>query len=497
MELYESTVHGLQTRLAAGELSAEELAEAVLERIDHVEEDIHSFVYRRLREEVLAEARAVDASRMRGDALGPLAGIPIALKDNLNTRGLPTTCASAILEGYIAPYDATVVESLAQQQAVVIGKTNMDEFAMGSSTEHSAYHPTRNPWDVGRVPGGSSGGSAAAVAAGEAIAALGSDTGGSIRQPASFCGIVGLKPTYGRVSRYGLVAFASSLDQIGPLTRDVRDAAIVLGAIAGHDRRDATSNPGEVPDYLAGIESGCRGLRLGVPRQLLGEGVAAEVRSAVLAALDLLTELGADIEECSLPTLPHALDAYYVIAPAEASSNLARYDGVRFGHRTRGSQSYREMFERTRAEGFGPEVRRRIMLGTYALSAGYYDQYYGKAQQVRTRICREFELAFERYTALVSPTAPTTAFRFGERMADPLQMYVNDICTVPVNLAGLPAISLPCGFHDGLPIGLQIIGRPMDEATILTLAQAYEQAADLGRRRPPLSRVPMGNDREE
>ncbi len=488
-ELHSWTAHQLHGKLASGEVSAVEVARAALNRIDRVEEQVRAFVHLRPREEVLAEAESVDAARARGLDLPALAGIPIALKDNMSTAGQPTTCASKMLSGYVPPYDATVVSALRAQRAVVLGKTNMDEFAMGSSTEHSALTMTRNPWDLGRVPGGSSGGSAAAVAAEEAVFALGSDTGGSIRQPAAFCGIVGCKPTYGRVSRYGLVAFASSLDQIGPLTRDVRDAAIVLGAIAGRDPHDATSSPAEVPDFEAELEAGCRGMVLGVPRELMGEGVSDQARSAVLAAIDLFTELGAEVEECSLPTLPHALDAYYVIAPAEASSNLARYDGVRFGHRAAGARTYREMFEESRAEGFGPEVRRRILLGTYALSAGYYDEYYGKAQQVRTLICREFEQAFARYSALISPTAPTVAFRFGERMADPLAMYVNDICTVPVNLAGLPAVSVPCGFADGLPLGLQIIGKAMDEATILRLAYAHEQASDLGRRRPPLPYV--------
>lgn len=484
---YEWPAHRIHRALASGEASAREICQAVHARIAEVEPSVGAFLHLRPREEVLRDADAVDAAIARGAELGPLGGVPAALKANMCLRGMPTTCASRILEGFVPPYDATAAARLAGAGAIILGSTNMDEFAMGSSTEHSAFHPTRNPWDLGRVPGGSSGGSAAAVAAGEAAVALGSDTGGSIRQPAAFCGAVGLKPTYGRVSRYGLVAFASSLDQIGPLTRDVRDAALALGAIAGHDAADATSQPREVPDYEAALRPDCRGLRLGVPREFLAEGVSADVRSAVAAAVDLLAELGAEVEECSLPTAPYALDAYYVIAPAEASSNLARYEGVRYGRRAEAAaRDYVDLFARTRGEGFGPEVRRRIMLGTYALSAGYYDQYYGRALQVRTLICREFEAAFERYAALVTPTAPTVAFGFGEKTADPLQMYVSDVCTVPVNLAGLPAISVPAGYANGLPIGLQVIGKACDEETVLRVAYAYEQAADLGRRRPPL-----------
>jgi len=487
MDLFEWPAHRIHRGLVAREVSAHEVSAAVLDRIDRVEGSVGAYLHLRAREEVLADADAVDAALHRGEPVAALGGVPVAIKDNMCCRGLPTTCASRILEGFRPPYDATAVTRLAGQGAVLIGNTNMDEFAMGSSTEHSATGVTRNPWDLGRVPGGSSGGSAAAVAAGLAAVALGSDTGGSIRQPAAFCGVVGLKPTYGRVSRYGLVAFASSLDQIGPFGRDVRDAALLLGAVAGHDPADATSRPGEVPDYEGALVPDCRGLRLGVPREFFAEGVAPEVRSAVAAAVDLLVELGAAVEECSLPTVPHALDAYYVIAPAEASSNLARFEGVRFGRRAQGAGDYVDMFRRTRGEGFGPEVRRRVMLGTYALSAGYYDQYYGKAQQVRTLICREFEEAFSKYSALVTPTAPTVAFGFGEKTADPLQMYVSDVCTVPINLAGLPAISLPCGFSNGLPIGLQFIGRAFDEETLLRVAYAYEQAADLGRRRPPIA----------
>ena len=478
--------HRIHRALAAGEVSAREVAQAVLARIAAVEPEVGAYLYLRPESDVLADAAAVDARIAAGAPLAALGGVPVALKDNLCARGMPATCASALLEGFRPPYDATVVSRLADQGAVVLGKANMDEFAMGSSTEHSARGHTRNPWNPRCVPGGSSGGSAAAVAAGEATFALGSDTGGSIRQPASFCGVVGLKPTYGRVSRYGLVAFASSLDQIGPLCRDVRDAALVLGAIAGPDPRDATTRPTPAPAFEESLVPDVRGLRLGVPREFYAEGVSREVRAAVGAAIELLSELGAEVEECSLPTVAHALDVYYVIAPAEASSNLSRFDGVRYGQRADQARDYGELFAETRGRGFGPEVQRRIMLGTYALSAGYYDQYYGKAQQVRTLLCREFSQAFERYSALITPTAPTVAFGLGEKTSDPLEMYASDVCTVPINLAGLPAVSLPCGYANGLPIGLQVMARPFDEETMLRVALAYESAADLGRRRPPL-----------
>jgi aspartyl-tRNA(Asn)/glutamyl-tRNA(Gln) amidotransferase subunit A len=487
MSLADRTAHELHAALAAGEVSAREVCLDVLERLDDSEERLRAFLTVRPREEVLAEADGVDRARARGEALGPLAGIPVALKDNLCTRGVRTTCASRMLAEFRPPYDATAVLRLRRAGAIAVGKTNMDEFAMGSSTENSFFGPTRNPWEPGRVPGGSSGGSAAAVAAGSAILALGSDTGGSIRQPAAFCGIVGLKPTYGRVSRYGLVAFASSCDQVGPLARDVTDAALLLNAIAGPDALDATSAPGEAPDFTQALVPEVRGLRLGAPRELFGEGIDADVRRSVTAALDLLAEGGALVEECALPSVAYALDAYYVIAPAEASSNLARYDGVRYGHRAaaEGGGGHVDLVARTRAEGFGPEVRRRIMLGTYALSAGYYDQYYAKAQQVRTLVCREFADAFERYDALVSPTAPTVAFPLASRLADPLSMYMSDICTIPANLAGVPAVSVPCGFVEGLPVGLQVMARPFAEDVCLRVAYAFEQATDFHDRRPP------------
>lgn len=474
--------HGLLDLLAGRAVSAEEVARSCLERIDALEGDVRAFVTV-TREELLAGARRADEARARGERLGPLAGIPVAIKDNIVTRGVLTTCSSRILANFVPPYDATAWQRLKEAGACLVGKTNMDEFAMGSSTENSAFFPTRNPWDLERVPGGSSGGSAAAVAAGEAVFALGSDTGGSIRQPAAFCGVVGMKPTYGRVSRYGLVAFASSLDQIGPITRDVTDCALVLNAICGHDPRDATSAPEPVPDFTEFLVPEVDGLRLGLPREYLAEGVDPAVRSAVLAAAELFAEMGAEVEETSLPHTEYGVAAYYIVAPAEASSNLARYDGVRYGLRV-SAGDFVEMYRRTRGEGFGPEVRRRILLGTYALSAGYYEAYYHKAMQVRTLIRRDFEEAFRRFDLLLMPTAPTVAFRLGEKVDDPLTMYLSDVCTIPVNLAGLPALSLPCGYHEGLPIGLQMVGRPYDEGTVLRAAYAFEQNGGWQRRRP-------------
>jgi len=458
------------------EVSALEVLASVRERLEKVEEKVHSYITLTLGEAEEA-ARAADALLGEGREPGAAAGIPMAVKDVLCTRGVRTTCASRILENYVPVYDATVVARLKGAGLTMVGKANMDEFAMGSSTENSAFGPTRNPWDLERVPGGSSGGSAAAVAAGEAVWALGSDTGGSIRQPAAFCGLVGLKPTYGLVSRYGLVAFASSLDQVGPITRDVRDCALLLSLIAGHDPRDSTSLQVEVPDYLSALEGDVRGLRVGVPAELMQEGLTPGVRSAVEGALELLSGLGAEVEETTLPHLDYALSAYYIIAPAEASSNLARYDGVRYGLRVEG-QDMLEMYGRTRASGFGAEVKRRIMLGTYALSAGYYEAYYGQAQKVRTLIVEDFRRAFRDFDVLVSPTTPTPAFALGEKVEDPLSMYLSDVCTIPVNLAGIPAISIPCGLEDGLPVGLQIMGRVLDEATLLRVAAVLEEALD-------------------
>ncbi|MEW6552812.1 MAG: Asp-tRNA(Asn)/Glu-tRNA(Gln) amidotransferase subunit GatA [Actinomycetota bacterium] len=471
----------LREMIAAGEVKAAEVLESVLGRLEQVEERVRSYITLTPRE-ARAAAEAVDGS----GRTGAVAGVPMAVKDVFCTRGVTTTCGSRILEGYVPVYDATVLGRLYAEGMVMVGKANMDEFAMGSSTENSAFGPTRNPWDLDRVPGGSSGGSAAAVAAGEAVWALGSDTGGSIRQPASFCGLVGMKPTYGLVSRYGLVAFASSLDQVGPITRDVRDCALLLSQLAGHDPLDSTSLAAPVPDYLAEMEGDIKGLKVGVPRELMQEGLTPGVRAAVERCLGLFGEMGAEVEEATLPNLDYALSAYYIIAPAEASSNLARFDGVRYGLRVEGGDMM-EMYGRTRAAGFGPEVKRRIMLGTYALSAGYYDAYYGQAQKVRTLIVRDFQAAYSRFDVLVSPTSPTPAFGLGEKVDDPLAMYLSDVCTIPVNLAGIPAISIPCGLEDGLPLGLQIMGRVLGEATVLRAARAMEEALDF-RERPGADR---------
>jgi aspartyl-tRNA(Asn)/glutamyl-tRNA(Gln) amidotransferase subunit A len=459
--------------LASRDTTPEALLDACLARIGALDSKLRAFL--RLTEpQARVAARASSQRRAAGKALGPLDGIPVALKDIFCTEGVETTCGSKILKGYIPPYDATVVKKLKAAGAVIVGKLNMDEFAMGSSTENSAFGPTMNPWDLTRTPGGSSGGSAAAVAARLVPGAFGTDTGGSIRQPAALVGCAGMKPTYGRVSRFGVIAFASSLDQVGPFAQDVRGVAMLLAVIAGHDANDQTSSSRPVPDYAAAVAQGVRGLRIGVPREYFGEGLHPEVAASVRAAIEKLRGLGCEVREISLPNSPHAIATYYIVATAEASSNLARYDGVRYGHRAKASQLL-EMYERTRAEGFGAEVKRRIMLGTYALSAGYYDAYYLRAQKVRALIRRDFDSAFADVDAVISPTSPTTAFKLGEKMDDPLAMYLNDVYTVPANLAGLPGISVPCGF-DGrkLPIGLQLIGRPFDEETLLRLAHAAE-----------------------
>ena len=477
-------IHELTDAYRRGDLTPTAVAEAYLARIDALDGRVGAYLTV-VRDQALAAARESELRWRAGAPLGPLDGAPVALKDVLCTRGVRTTCGSKMLEGFVPPYDATVVERLRAAGAVILGKTNMDEFAMGSSTEHSAFHPTRNPWDLARVPGGSSGGSAAAVAGGLAAGGFGSDTGGSIRQPAAFCGVVGMKPTYGRVSRYGLIALASSLDQIGPFARDVRDAALLLGAVAGHDRRDATCIQAPVPDYVAELSKGVAGLTLGLPDEYFIDGMDPDVERAVRAAIEVLKELGARLERVSLPTTKHSLAAYYLILPAEASSNLARYDGVKFGLRVPGRDLV-EMESRTRAAGFGAEVKRRIMLGTYALSAGYYDAYYGKAQSVRTLVRREFAAAFARVDLIVAPTTPNVAFKHGEK-EDPLSMYLNDVFTIPGNLAGIPGISVPCGFSvTGLPIGLQVLGRPLDEPRLLRAAYAYEQATPWRSRRPEL-----------
>lgn len=478
----------LNRSFLAGELSAAEIVQAYLERIGGVDPQVRAMVTV-TGPQAMERARKLDTRRLAdsGSDLGPLAGVPVAIKDNMCTQAVETTCGSRILRGFVPPYDATVVHRLQGAGAIIIGKANMDEFAMGSSTENSGLFITHNPWDLERVPGGSSGGPAAAVAAEMAPVALGSDTGGSIRQPAAFCGVVGLKPTYGAVSRYGLVAFASSLDQIGPFARDVADAARVFAVIAGHDRRDATSAP-EADRMLSRldrqIETSVKDLRIGVPREFFGAGVDSGVRAAVEAAVAQLESLGARVGECSIPSVEYALDAYYIIAPAEASSNLARYDGVRYGFRGSGSDSLLDLYRSTRQEGFGPEVKRRIMIGTYVLSAGYYDAYYKKAQQVRTLVVREFQEAFAEFDVLATPTTPTTAFAIGEKVGDPLAMYLADLCTIPVNLAGLPALSVPCGLHDGLPVGLQLIGRPFAEPTLFQAAAAYERSAGHHQLRP-------------
>ena len=467
------TISAAGALLRSGGLSAVEWLEAVLRRASMTEAILHAFLTIDSAG-ASAAAAAADEAFAAGDDLGPLHGIPIALKDNMVTRGIETTCSSQILSGYIPPYDATVVERLKAAGAVIVGKTNMDEFAMGSSTENSAYGATRNPWDPDRVPGGSSGGSAAAVSAGSALAALGSDTGGSIRQPASLTGVVGMKPTYGLVSRYGLVAFASSLDQIGPLTRTVDDAVTVFEAIAGHDPSDATSYPGPVPDVRTALDGGVAGLRVGVVRELWGEGTDPEVAAVCRRAVDLLADAGALVSEVSLPSLEYALSAYYLIAPAECSSNLARFDGVRYGLRRAGS-TVEEMMASSRHDGLGPEVTRRVLLGTYALSAGYYDAFYGQAQKVRTLVIRDFAAAYGDVDVLISPVSPTTAFKIGERTDDPLAMYLSDVCTIPSNLAGDPGISVPVGLDSGgLPIGLQVLAPALGEAVLFRVAKAVE-----------------------
>ena len=491
--LWQLTVAEASRLLAGREISSAELTDACLERIDAIDDRISAYVTVTAD---LARRQAADADRRiaSGDA-GPLTGIPMQIKDLLCTNGIATTCASEMLAEYVPVYDATAVARLREQGAVLLGKGNMDEFGMGSSTENSAFFPTRNPWDTTRVPGGSSGGSAAAVAAGAAPFALGTDTGGSIRQPASFCGVTGLKPTYGRVSRYGLVAYASSLDQVGPLARDAADCALILQAIAGHDPRDATSLPDPVPDYSAALTGDISGLRLGVPREYFAEGMDPGVRAAVTAAIDQLAALGAEIREVSLPTTEYALACYYIIAPSECSANLARYDGVKYGYSYQGDGQgdgdMWEAMERTRQHGFGPEVKRRIMLGAFALSSGYYDAYYHKAQQVRTLIRQDFARVFQEVDALAAPVSPVVAFPIGDRADDPVRMYLVDVYTLPVNMAGLAAMSVPCGFvrsnsDQGLPVGLQLIGPHLSEPNLLNIAHTYQQATEWHRERPAI-----------
>jgi aspartyl-tRNA(Asn)/glutamyl-tRNA(Gln) amidotransferase subunit A len=477
MELFELTIHELHDKLKRKEVSSVEATKSVLARIEAVEGRVNAFITI-TREEALADAAAAD-KRIAAGEMDILTGIPIALKDIFLTKGIRTTCASRILENFIPPYDATSVARLKERGAVLVGKLNQDEFAMGSSCESSAFGPTKNPWDLDCIPGGSSGGSAAAIAAQEATATLGTDTGGSIRQPASHCGCVGLKPTYGRVSRYGVIAYASSLDQVGPVTRDVADCAVMLGAVAGYDPRDSTSVNLPVPDYGKALVTDVQGLKIGLPKEYFLPGLDPAVKKALDEAIATYTGLGAEFREITLPHTDYAVATYYLIATAEASSNLARYDGVRFGHRTTDAKGLIDMYMKSRAEGFGPEVKRRIMLGTYALSSGYYDAYYLKAQKVRTLIMQDFIRAFEQVDVILTPVAPTPAFRIGEKVNDPLQMYLSDIFTIPVNLAGTCGISVPAGMSDnGLPIGLQLIGRPFGEETILRAAYAFEQATE-------------------
>ncbi len=494
MKLYELTIHRAHELLRKGAISAVELTQATIERIVEVDNQVRAYLTV-TPELALEQAHEADQRRAAGED-HPLLGVPLAIKDIICTRGVPTTCGSRILEDFIPPYNATVIEHLRQSGAVILGKTNMDEFAMGSSTENSTYFPTRNPWDLSRVPGGSSGGSAAAIAADECLGALGSDTGGSVRQPAAFCGVVGLKPTYGRISRYGLVAFASSLDQIAPFGKDVTDCAIMLQAIAHYDPRDSTSVDVTAPDYAQALVPDIRGMRVGVPREYFVEGMQPGVEAAVRAAIEELADLGAEVDEVSLPHTKYSLPVYYLIAPAEASANLARYDGVKYGHSHHEADDVWDAYRQTRQSGFGPEVKRRIMLGTYALSAGYYDAYYLKAQKVRTLIKQDFDRAFKEFDVLVAPTSPTVAFKIGEKVDDPLQMYLSDVFTLSLNLAGICGISIPCGSvgdveegfprptGDGLPVGLQIMGDAFAEEAVLRVAYAYEQATEWHKRRP-------------
>ena len=476
MKLFEQPAHVLHDMLVNKEITSLELTQAVLARIDEVEGDVQAYLTI-TREEALAQAKAVDEKIAKGEEIAFLEGIPGAIKDNICTKGIKTTCASKILQKFVPPYDATVMQKLEAQNPVVLGKTNLDEFAMGGSTENSAYHPTCNPWNTDCVPGGSSGGSAAAVAAGTAVWALGSDTGGSIRQPASFCGVVGMKPTYGRVSRYGLVAYASSLDQIGPITKDVTDCAHILNIIAGRDEMDSTSLDVQVPDFTKALVQDVKGLKIGLPKEYFVKGMDPEVEAAVKNGVKELEKLGAEVVEISLPNTDYAISTYYLIAPAEAATNLARYDGVSYGERAEDASDLVEMMTNTRTQYLGEEVKRRIMIGNYALSAGYYDAYYLKALKVRRLVKEDYDKAFKDVDVIICPAAPSVAYKIGEKIANPLEMYLQDACTVPLNLAGLPGISVPCGYNkDKMPIGMQIIGKALDEETILRVAYTYEQS---------------------
>ncbi len=476
MELYEYTVHELMDKLEKKEITITELTKAYVDRINEKEKDVEAFVTT-LTDEAISKSQEIEEMVKNGEINSRFAGIPIGIKDNMCTKGVKTTCSSKMLENFIAPYDATVIEKLNNEGIISLGKLNMDEFAMGASTEYSAFKKTKNPWNLNTVPGGSSGGSAAAVAANLVPWALGSDTGGSIRQPSAFCGVVGLKPTYGLVSRYGLVAFASSLDQIGPITKDVQDAALLLNLIAGHDEKDTTSINNEKVDYTKCLKNDVKGLKIGVPKEFFGEGINAEVKAKLQEAIEKYKELGAIVEECSLDIAEYALATYYIIACAEASSNLGRFDGIRYGYRTKNFENLKDIYINSRSEGFGQEVKRRIILGTYVLSSGYYDAYYKKALEVRTLVKQEFDKKFEKYDVLLTPTSPTVAFEIGTRSNNPLEMYLADICTVSVNIAGLPGISIPCGVDSkGMPIGMQLIGDKFKEETILNAAYTYEQA---------------------
>jgi aspartyl-tRNA(Asn)/glutamyl-tRNA(Gln) amidotransferase subunit A len=486
LTLNQLTAHEIINLIRKKKITAYEVMQDIFNQIDRVDNLIRAFLVLN-KEEALKQAKEIDIKVKNGEKLPPLAGVAVAIKDIIATQGTETTCGSKILKGFVPPYNATVINKLKEAGAIIIGKTNMDEFAMGSSTENSAFFPTHNPWDLKRVPGGSSGGSTAAVAADETVIALGTDTGGSVRQPASLCGMVGLKPTYGRVSRYGLIAYASSLDQVGPITKDVTDCALLMKVISGHDNMDSTSVNLEVPDYLKSCQAGIKDLKIGVPKEYFIEGIDPEVKDALDKALKIFEKLGAKIEEASLPHTEYSLPTYYLIATAEASSNLARYDGVQYGYRTEDYKDLSSMYQKTRSEGFGSEVKRRIMLGTYALSTGYYDAYYLKAQKVRTLIKEDFDKVFSKYDILVTPTSPTPAFKLKEKVSDPLTMYLSDIYTVPINLAGIPAISLNCGYSKGnLPIGLQIIGKHFSEGTILRAAYNFEQNNDVEKKKPSI-----------
>ena len=485
MNITELTVHELVEKLKNKEITSEEITKAYIKRIDEKEKDVQAFVTLN-KEEAIAKAKNIDEKIKKGEVSSKFAGIPIGLKDNLCTKGIKTTCSSKMLENFIAPYDATVVEKLNNEDIINLGKLNMDEFAMGASTEYSAFKKTHNPWKLSCVPGGSSGGSAAAVASCEVPWALGSDTGGSIRQPSAFCGVVGLKPTYGLVSRYGLVAFASSLDQIGPITKDVKDCAMLLNLIVGHDEKDSTSYNIEKKDYTKSLKNDVKGLRIGVPKEFFGEGINAEVKTKLEEAIEKYKQMGAIVEECSLNIAEYALATYYIIACAEASSNLGRFDGIRYGYRTKNYTNLKELYKNSRSEGFGPEVKRRIILGTYVLSSGYYDAYYKKALAVRTLVKKEFDKAFEKYDVLLTPTSPNVAFEIGTKSNNPLEMYLADICTVSVNIAGLPGISIPCGVDsNGMPIGMQLIGNRFSEETLLNAAYTFEKKVNFREKYKP------------